>query len=414
MHKAGRFTAAVLLVLVGGAVIADRRMNTNFTTVLIDWWPLLFIFLGMEYILFNMKYGNSERQLKLDLGGIIFAVMISAVVIVSTQTTDFLKKFDGFHFSQAIESITSEGYRFDKDVTLIPLSSDTETIRIGNLSGNVVVQSGQVDQVQVELTVIVKADNENEAKPIADESRLEFDESDGTLDIQAVAKEYPGSFLGSRKPRMDLVVTLPEKQKVNLDMKLENGKINAARLPIKERFTGKTTNGEIQVSELNGDLRFTTSNGRILAAHTQGSLNLKTSNGRVEVNNHQGDAVIESTNGEIRAMNASGTIQTETSNGAIVIDGVLKEVKAHTSNGSVDISSRTVDGDWDVKTSNGKIDVKLPSAGDYRVEGKGSEDGIQTNLPLIVQRDTVTGTIGGGQHRIRLETNDSLSIQMMN
>lgn len=89
MHKAGRFTAAVLLVLVGGAVIADRRMNTNFTTVLIDWWPLLFIFLGVEYILFNMKYGNSERQLKLDLGGIIFAVMISAVVIVSTQTTDF-------------------------------------------------------------------------------------------------------------------------------------------------------------------------------------------------------------------------------------------------------------------------------------------------------------------------------------
>lgn len=69
MHKAGRYTAALLLVLVGGAVIADRMMSTSFTMALIEWWPLLFIFLGVEYILFNMKYGNSERQLKLDLGG---------------------------------------------------------------------------------------------------------------------------------------------------------------------------------------------------------------------------------------------------------------------------------------------------------------------------------------------------------
>lgn len=152
----------------------------------------------------------------------------------------------------------------------------------------------------------------------------------------------------------------------------------------------------------------------ILANQTAGSLALETSNGRIELTNHQGDAVMVSTNGEIRAMNTSGTIQTETSNGAIVIDGALRGLKAHTSNGSVEISSRQVDGDWNVKTSHGKIDVKLPSGGDYRIEGEGSEGDIQTNLPLTVRRDSVTGTIGGGQHQIQLETNGSLSIQMMN
>ncbi|MBP1157110.1 MULTISPECIES: DUF4097 family beta strand repeat-containing protein [unclassified Paenibacillus] len=414
MHKAGRYTAALLLVLVGGAVIADRMMSTSYTVALIEWWPLLFIFLGVEYISLNMKYRNSERQLKLDLVGVIFAVMISAVVIVSTQTTNFMKKFEEFNISEAIDSMTSEGRRFDKEKTAIPLSASTENIRIINPSGNVVLRPGQVDQVQVELSVIVKAENENEAKTIADESRLEFSESGNTLELQAVAKEYSGSYFGSRKPRVDLVVTLPEKQEVNLEMRLGNGKISASRLPIKERLTGETTNGEIRISELKGELRFKTSNGLISASQTAGSLTLETSNGRIELTNHEGDAVMESTNGEIRAMNTSGTIQAETSNGAIVIDGSLRGLKAHTSNGSVDISSRTVDGDWDVETSHGKIDLKLPSGGDYRIEGEGNEGVIETNLPLSIQKDTISGTIGAGTHRIRLETNGSLSIQMMN
>lgn len=102
--------------------------------------------------------------------------------------------------------------------------------------------------MQAELTVIVKMVNENEAKTIADESKLKFSESGNTLELQAVTKEYPSSYVGSRKPRMNLVITLPEKQEVNLEMQLENGKINASRLPIKERLIGETTNGEIQIS----------------------------------------------------------------------------------------------------------------------------------------------------------------------
>lgn len=411
MHKAGRYTAALLLVLVGGTVIADKVTGTSYTAALVEWWPLLFIFLGVEYILFNMKYGDSERQLKLDLWGIIFAVMISAVVIVSTQPTGFFKHMDGFDLSKAINSIASQGQRFDKAVISIPLSPGTENIRIGNPSGDVVVRSGPIDEVRVETTVIVNAGSEQEGRAIADESGLEYGESGDTLHIQAVAKEYSGSYFGNRKPRMNLVVTLPEKVKANLELQLENGKILASGLPIKERFAGETTNGEIQVSGVEGELRFKTSNGAIQMSRTAGRLTLETSNGRVELTHHEGDAVVESTNGEIRVTNTSGAIQTETSNGAIIIDGATKGLKARTSNGSVEVSSLTIDGDWDVETSHGRIDVKLPSGGDYRIEGEGKEGDIQTGLPLTVRKDTVTGTVGSGKHRIKLDTNGSLSIQ---
>lgn len=412
MHKAGRYTAAITLISVGAAVMLDKTTGSDWTSALIGHWPLLFILLGLEYLLFNMRYRNSERELKLDLGGVILSVILSAVVIVSMQSADFFKKFGDmgdFNIGDAIGAFT-DGQKFDKGVTSIPLGSGVENVKLGNRSGNIVLKSGNVDQMQVALTVYVQSKDDAEAKRIADESVIDSKLSGTTLTVTAAGKEY-GSFLGKRRPRMDLVITVPANQKLNFDTDLTNGKMTAADLPVLQRFRAQTTNGEIQVSGLEGALELGTTNGQVIASRTAGSIRLTTTNGAVQLTGHRGDAVLEATNGGIKAEDVNGAVQAHTTNGSVKVNGVAKDLKAETTNGSVEVVSRNVQGSWQVSTSHGSIDLKLPTHGDYTVSGEGSVGSIKSSLPFTtVDKKLVNGTVGSGKYPIHLETKGSINI----
>ncbi|WP_284644282.1 DUF4097 family beta strand repeat-containing protein [Paenibacillus silviterrae] len=408
MHRAGRYTAALLLIAVGGAVIADKLSGTKLTALLIEWWPLLFISLGLEYLFYNMKYKESEKALKLDLGGVIFAVVISAAVLVATQSESVFKNFTLDNPFGAF----GEGQRFEKGMTAIPLAAGVDQVRIDNTNGTVTMQSGNVDQVQVELIVYVNLNDEVEAARVAEESRIEHTSSGNKLTLTAAGKEYSGSFVGRQKPRMDMVVTLPEKQKVDVDLQLTNGKIIAGRLPIKQQFTAQSTNGELLVTDLEGNLSLKTTNGSIMTKNTAGASSvLQSTNGKVEVQGHKGDAKVKTTNGRVVVKDVTGSIEASTNNGSVEVDGAPKALKAKSTNGSVEISSRTVGGDWDVETSHGKVELELPSKGDYQLKGEGGGGNVKSELPLSVHEKTVSGSIGSGQYKIRVETNGSIAIK---
>jgi DUF4097 and DUF4098 domain-containing protein YvlB len=409
MHKAGRYTAALLLITVGGAVIADKLTGMKLVPLLIEWWPVLFISLGLEYIFYNMKYKEQENQLKLDVTGVVFAVVISAVVIVATQSASVFKNFE-FSMDNPFASF-GDARKFEKGITAIALPAAVDQLKLDNTTGNVTLQSGAVDQIQVELTVYVNLDDESEAAQIAQDSKLEHQVSGNTLTIKAAGKEYQSRFIGKQKPRMDLVVTMPEKQKLDMELVLTNGKVVASRLPIKERFTAQTTNGEILVSALEGTVSLETTNGHIGAKQTTGIIGIEATNGKVDIESHNGNAKLNSTNGKVVVKAVTGAVEAETTNGSIEVDGAAKSLRAHTTNGSVEISASVVEGDWDVETDHGKIELKLPSKGNYKVVGETGLGSIKSELPFTVNKKSIQGSIGAGTHTVKLETNGSIDIR---
>lgn len=416
MLKVGRYTAALLLVLVGGAVIADKLTGAGLASQLLDWWPALFIMLGLEYIFFNMRYGDGNRSLRLDIGGLVFAVVISAIVLISTQTTDIFKKFDGLKGLNGIQignvfEAFSDGKRFDKGVTKIPMPLNVEDVSIENTNGNFIVKSGSVDQIEIDLTVYVNTENDSEAEQIAQASTLEHTLNGSTLNIRTLPKEYGTGLIGKRKPRMDLTITVPSQHPVSMELHLTNGKIEASKLPIRQSFTAESTNGQIVIAELTGELHLKTTNGEVKSARTSGDITLETTNGRLELSDHRGDAHLESTNGELVVNRHTGGLEANTTNGSISLDGAFKQLKTKTKNGKVHIVASQVEGDWEVETSHGDIDLKLPRGGNYRLEGQGGHGGIDTNLPLTVEKQTIRGTVGSGTYHIKIDTNSSISVK---
>jgi DUF4097 and DUF4098 domain-containing protein YvlB len=232
------------------------------------------------------------------------------------------------------------------------------------------------------------------------------------LKLAAAGKEYgEGPPWMTRRPAIDMVITVPSNIQVSMDFEMSNGKFQADQLTLRKDLKVRTTNGEIKVSSITGDLDLESSNAAIKSMKTKGNLQFETTNGSVEVEDHQGDARIVSTNGKLRTAAVTGSIDAETTNGSIVITDAPQELKARTTNGSVEVASRTVNGDWDVETSHGRIVLKLPAAGDYKISGEGQHGEINSNLPFQIRKDQIEGTVGSGKHGISIETKGSISIE---
>ncbi|WP_426451490.1 DUF4097 family beta strand repeat-containing protein [Paenibacillus sp. S-38] len=408
MHKAGRFTAALLLIGVGTAVIADKTMGTSWIPRLADWWPVLFITLGVEYILYNRR--GAEQPIRLDVGGLIFAVILSAVVVAGTQPSELFRNWDGFRLAESFVE-DSDAKRVDKELMRIPLETSVETLTVENRLGSVKLQQGGSAQVEALLSVHVKGDDVTEARQIADSSQLIVQTAGKSLVLKIARMEEKGLVWLENKPRVDLTLTLPSDHPLNVELALENGSIEAADLPLKQWMRGETTNGSITLTGVKGDLELRTSNGRVEAGNTQGTLTLQSTNGRIEVKEHNGDALLRTTNGKLSASSVTGSLEAVTTNGTIEAEEVSLGFKAHTTNGTIEASSEEVGGDWDIRTSNGKIKLGLPAEGDYRVESAGKHSRVESQLPFTVQDDTVQGVVGTGRHTVRLETNGSVTLE---
>lgn len=409
MRKIGRYTAAIMLLTVGMAMILDKATGSMYTNRLVQWWPALLILFGAEYVLLHLGNMRNGKRLRLDVGSLLFAGVLSFIAVGMTNNAmphDNRLSLGGI-FSFAGEA----GYRFNKDPLHVPLSPDITDVIVDNPSGNVTVKAAHVEDIAVEAVVWVDQVDKEEAAQIAEQSGIEFhSENDSNLTISAQGKEYGHKLFGKRKPRINLVVTIPVKQKMNMELQLINGKAEAAGLPIRERFAATTTNGEISVSGLAGDVRLKSTNGKIFASHMEGQTTLKTTNGTVSLQNSQGNADLSSTNGEVLAENIKGTLRIKTTNGSITVSGVEQSLNARSTNGAIRAASSKIDGDWELETTRGSIEVGLPSNADMEVKGEGVPGRIASDFPLQTDNRSIRGTIGNGKHRLIIETNGAIAI----
>jgi len=196
--------------------------------------------------------------------------------------------------------------------------------------------------------------------------------------------------------------------------------IRAPRRVVVER--AESSNGAIEVEDLEGEVRLATSNGPVRALRIRGDVEASTSNGPVELLECDGGAILRTSNGRIHAEGVRAPFEATTSNARIEVR--LKEAarggpaKLRTSNGSVRLTleepPRT---DVVVKTSNGSIVVRAPERLAVRLRASTSNGVASTNFEIAGGERSKTrldGEIGGGGPLLELETsNGDIEIEKM-
>jgi len=182
-----------------------------------------------------------------------------------------------------------------------------------------------------------------------------------------------------------------------------------------------SSNGKIQIDDVESAARLKTSNGSVRVNRTKGNLEVETSNASVELNGHSGSAVVHTSNGSVRAEQVKGYFEATTSNASInarVTDPEPgRPIKLESSNGSITVAFDSLrNNDIRATTSNSSITLRLPSATGAQLRAKTSNSSITTefdvNMRGALSKNSMEGTIGSGGPNIELATsNGSIRIQ---
>ena len=136
------------------------------------------------------------------------------------------------------------------------------------------------------------------------------------------------------------------------------------------------------------DLYADSSNGSINVQNVEGVLELDTSNGMIGVMDFLGELRADTSNGMIDVQRAEGLLRLDTSNGMIRMQDVVASVDADTSNGRIEFAGVLAGESHRFTTSNGSIQFRVPVDSSLSIEARTSNASISTNLPLV-------GEVGG-------------------
>lgn len=118
---------------------------------------------------------------------------------------------------------------------------------------------------------------------------------------------------------------------------------------------------------------------------------------------------VTNTNGAIRLTDVSGTLELDTTNGKIEVERGAGSLSASTTNGSIHAEMvRVAQGQpLEFETTNGRIELALPSNLGVNVDASTTNGSISTDFPVATTRtssNSLRGTINGGGMPVRLRT----------
>jgi len=164
-------------------------------------------------------------------------------------------------------------------------------------------------------------------------------------------------------------------------------------------------------------LQARTSDGNVTMTGLQGQLGLTTGDGNVTLDHLSGDVHIKSGDGHVTITDASGALDARTSDGSLSVDGLFHALALHTSDGRLDLRLRQgtkLTEASTVQSSDGSVAIHLPPnfAADLNVH---SSDGhVDCALPLTLDHyqssggdsHELHGKLNGGGASLSVRTSD--------
>lgn len=422
MHRkirVGRYTASLLLIAVGVLLIVDVFQNTEYMLQLLVWWPVIFVLLGLEYLIFfgvyYRKKGKSDngRRFRPDLKGIMSALVVAISVFIVTQQNHYMYLWNrvglnltsaSMDFSQAKEN------RYDMGGVLVPVTMQTSDLVVDSVNGDITLIRRPVSNVEVRGTLWVDQAPAAQADKIAQASSLTS--TDGKIiQIRPEVQSYGAS--SKRLPRMNMLITVPEDRRFNLQIRTSNGNITLNGVDAINSIRLETGNGNLIVNDAIGDVKGTTLNGQVKLHRITGDVDMRTNRGDMQAGDIDGAVALYTAVGDIGLARTKGDITADTQNGDINALDFTAKLNANSLNGTIKVHSKQVGGDWQIYSAVGDIVLGLPSNGDFQLEGSSSYGNLQTDFPFKIESKRISGQNGTGKYTINVEGNSNLMINKL-
>jgi hypothetical protein len=186
-------------------------------------------------------------------------------------------------------------------------------------------------------------------------------------------------------------------------------------VPRKTRLDNvSTSNASLRIESIEGRARLRTSNGEIRLYDISGEVQATTSNAGIEAQKLTGPAILRTSNGRIRGDNLRGGLEATTANSSIDVTvseaDPARPLILNSSNGAITLSLLT----WKANeiratTSNASVNIFLPAALNALVRASTSNGSIHTDYEVTsshFSKTSLDGRIGQGGAPISAHTSN--------
>lgn len=416
--RIGRYTATIFIMVAGILLLLDQFYQTEYMFELLRYWPFILVIWGVEFIISFILHQQlrpaSKRQTKWrfkpDFKGIMFSVTLVACIFIVTQQGHYTHLWNRVSLnlsSASMDYSEAKDNRIVKDTIAVPVEMNTASVLIENVNGDIRVNRGDVDAIQIKTIVWVDQVEEIEAEAVAEASEVKVNEGK-TIHISTSPQGYGSE--SKRQPRLNMTITIPDDRRFDLEVRTSNGAIYLDRPQAINNINVESGNGKIYIHSAIGDIRAKTLNGNISVANVTGSASLDTNRGDLRAEDVSKEVNLSTQVGHIQASGIIGDIGAKTRNGNINVVNPLKNLSLETLNGAIQVSSSMVGGNWNIYSAVGDINLSLPEDGDYTLEGSSTYGNLNSELPFTIQNREIQGTVGEGEYKISVEGNSDLKI----
>lgn len=223
-------------------------------------------------------------------------------------------------------------------------------LKLENMNGSVEVSSWDNEEVEIVAYKKVRAEDREMARHMMDRLEIKIEASEDAIEITT---EHPRSSNGG----WFSAIFGGGGTSYSVSYEL--------RVPRKVELNLKSTNGRVEVSDVEGRIKLKTTNGKIIADDISGQARCRTTNGSIRAYlkdvDDENDMDFSTTNGSIKVYlpeDYSAEIDCSTTNGSVQTDFRLDDSRRHSKRRLSGIINGG-DGKLDCSTTNGSIHILM-------------------------------------------------------
>lgn len=206
------------------------------------------------------------------------------------------------------------------------------------------------------------------------------------------------SRLGGGWGNVDFDVTVP--LRCNLELGNTSGEIEASN--VEGNISLKTVSGEVTGKKLSGNLSLQSSSGELAANELSGTIYLRTISGDIEAQRMTGNLVIQTASGDVELNHISGKLGFKSISGGIeAYDANLNSFYLSSTSGDLELYATLHQGDYEVRTVSGDTKLHVQDEFTARLTGRTVSGDFKCDLPYIHADEdwrTDTGELQSGEH----------------
>jgi hypothetical protein len=390
-HRTSGIFPGLVLITVGALLLLHNYRGLELGDVLLRWWPLALIFLGLIKIYDRTVASRSDDPGAARItGGEILLVVGMLVLLSCVVAVDYGRRAIG---GKLPIEISGDSYPFDLDVAPKPVPENARiTVRGGH--GDITVRATDVPEIRVAGKKNVHAWSENDASRRAGPVSVEIVQNGDGYEIHPT-----GASAGDSRITVDMEIQVPKKASVIV--RNEKGDITVSDMATPVSIT--SANGDVEVRDTASDVNIEMHKGDVKVSDTKGDIKISGKGTQVDVASATGSFTLdgefygpiradkvakglrfisqrtdltltsltghmEVSSGNLEIVDAPGDITLRTNRYSVTIENATGKVKVDNRDGDVEMRfSAPPKADIDASNTNASISLTLPESASFNI-----------------------------------------------